>query len=929
MGGYFQQSLTAPQGEKMKNARRGSVLFFVVVSLGFAAHALDAPLILAQGLPGQLPGQKLPGQLPGPSSLPSKPATTAPLSAGAALPPSPCCSITAINKTTGIVSAREKNGSRTIEIKVTPAQLQNLRVGQDLFANLETKKASLDGKTLCCDLVFAVAAPSPAAPATTLSAVPQTPAKQPAPAKTASADAVKPASSPTVTGSHQLPGKALPGAPQFPAKAPEPASSTPPARTAGTLLGVPAMGGPAHATTTPAKGSPVPEAACCAITKIDKPTGIVTAKSGAPIKISVSKPQEGTFEFHVTDAKQLQGLKVGQNVFVNHETGDVSLDGKTLCCKIMGVRAGAGVTARAASEPLPQLSAGVRRPAAPANKGEIRIAPRSSNPNIVHLEGVEGIRAATGLPEGAKDFLVMHARTLEAHEHDSYVVNRKLAEEWFKTHPVPASVSKAAKDDGKKKRKGCSTKHLSTGCVKNEVQQSLDDLTRTWRTAWKDTTDEAARAWNKATDCFADHDLGPLKIPVKFSVAPEFPVTGQRPGVKGTVTIGVPVNGDFTAQLKLFYIPCLPFAVRPNTLGADGTMEAGATMHAALVLSGQFDHTFVVPPQGVKVPIEVIPIVIGGVPVAEMDVSIYVEGTVRVSGKGTLNGDVKLQNMQKTAFDFDCSGHGCNLNHHGVPTKPATAVESIKLDGRIVVKPAIYTALQLSFDWQLLEARAGPQPFLLGEVYGCVFATATQTKGAATTTDTSHSIVADLDWGLDIRAEALAGKKQLVSRIVHVDVSPGTTAKTAHLYFKDLEQSTGLVPTVTGALQAAIGQTTNYMITMPECYPYRDAPDNTMQYKVTWTGGASATTGAPGRGAGKPDKAVHVGMAKATSGDSSAACTFEGGAGICRGGPTASTSFNLAWPASGDYTVTVTPVDDKHGHKFDVSRAKQLNVRVQ
>jgi hypothetical protein len=168
----------------MYNATRVSILFTLLVPLGLVVQASDAPFIIAQ-LPGQLPGQKPPGQLPGqkppsqlpgPSSAPAKPATAALPSAGSALPSVPCCGITAINKATGIVTAREKSGGRTIEIKATPEQVKNLRVGQEIFANLETKKASLDGKTLCCGLTFAAATPSLAASAPTLTAAPAAPA---------------------------------------------------------------------------------------------------------------------------------------------------------------------------------------------------------------------------------------------------------------------------------------------------------------------------------------------------------------------------------------------------------------------------------------------------------------------------------------------------------------------------------------------------------------------------------------------------------------------------------------------------------------------------------------------------------------------------------------------------------------------------------
>jgi hypothetical protein len=145
----------------MKNMKVASIV----------ASLLFPSFVAAQTLPGQLPGQKLPGQLPGSSAnpataapLPAKPAIAAPPTAAAPAaaagrPLPSCCSITEINKAMGFVHAREKNGGRTIEIKASAAQMQNLQVGQDVFANLDTRKASLDGKTICCDLTI-VALPS-------------------------------------------------------------------------------------------------------------------------------------------------------------------------------------------------------------------------------------------------------------------------------------------------------------------------------------------------------------------------------------------------------------------------------------------------------------------------------------------------------------------------------------------------------------------------------------------------------------------------------------------------------------------------------------------------------------------------------------------------------------------------------------------------
>lgn len=598
--------------------------------------------------------------------------------------------------------------------------------------------------------------------------------------------------------------------------------------------------------------------------------------------------------------------------------------------------AGAAVVAKGVfeKEPLPVVSAGTPRMVqAPGAKVAMQMQQRVKHPDILQLNGIDEIRAATSLPQGARDLLVLHARTLEAQDMDGYIVNRRLAQEWFAKQPkLPESVHEAAKDKGKKKKKGCSVHHISTGCVKAEVSQSVDDLTEAWRKAYHDTTAEVSRAWNKAQDCFADHPLAPLKVPVKFSVVPEFPVSFQKGGLKGNVTVGVPVAGDFVTQLKLFYIPCLPFAIRPNTLGATGTLQSGGTLKANLTLTGQFDHTFLIPPTGgVKIPIQVIPIIIAGVPVAEMDVSVYVEGNVRVDGQGKLAGEVKLQSTQATGFEFECSGHGCSLRHDGKPTTPATAMESIKLDGKVHVKPAIYTALQLSFDWELLEARAGPQPFLLGELYGCAAASATQTSGGASASTGSQSVVADLDWGLDIRAEALAAKKKVAHKSFKVNVSKGTSGSNAHLYFRDLAQSTGLMPVVTGPQQAVAGQPAVFSFTMPECYPYRNAQDNTLQYRVSWTGGAAAGAAAPGAQAQARKVAVSwpPGSSRGAAAGASGTCTFQGAQASCSGAPRADTAFILTWPAKGDYVLTVAPVDDKHGHKFDASRARQVNVRVQ
>ena len=64
---------------------------------------------------------------------------------------------------------------------------------------------------------------------------------------------------------------------------------------------------------------------CCGITGIDQKAGTVTAKETATGR---------TFTFKVTDAKLLSSLKIGQGVYANFSTKQVSLDGFVPCCGI-------------------------------------------------------------------------------------------------------------------------------------------------------------------------------------------------------------------------------------------------------------------------------------------------------------------------------------------------------------------------------------------------------------------------------------------------------------------------------------------------------------------------------------------------------------------------------------------------------------------
>ena len=672
---------------------------------------------------------------------------------------------------------------------------------------------------------------------------------------------------------------------------------------------------------------------CCSVTAIDARTGVVSAKVNATA---------AAFQFSVTDKRVLAGMRVGQGVYANFAARQVSLDGRTACCRmtaaatpaVPGPAAGSStppgrpagpaapglpVNSRpvAAPIPLPAVSAGAPHPPVAANiRGLGRFDTRtvsggSGSATLLHLRGLDAIEQAQGLPDGARRLLAMHVRTLPAGDSNHYIVNPQLAQEWALTHPVPPSVKPS--DTGGDGHSGC--KSFSWHCAEesakhaeDEASRQAEELRKQAQADWNHAAAELTHDWNMVADCMADHTLPLPNIPVQFQIAPGMQLHLEDKGskdlggggsasgkVQGTVGLSFPMQGDFRAQLDLFYIPCLPFVVRARSLSAAGTMTVGERLTASASATGKFDKTFTIPPTGgPRIPIEVIPIIIGGVPVAELDVSAYIEGNIEVGGQGQVDGHFQLDNPHEAAFDFTCSGKGCQGTSRNIPD-PTTATEGAELKGQVFVKPDIFTALQLDFDVDALSARAGPQPYLLGTTSGCAAASASQTVGGASTSQENHALTADLDWGVDLRAEALVGGQRIGQPFVH------SVTGDKHLWFRDLAPggSNALMASVGGPAQVSPGRPVQYQVKMPSCYPYT----NPVQYRLSWTGGA------------KPAP--------------TAQCQWQSGQGFCTADPTRNLTLAFSWPASGNYSLSVVAVGDNHHRSFSPApQATQVAVTV-
>ena len=741
-----------------------------------------------------------------------------------------------------------------------------------------------------------------------------------------------------------------------------------------------------------------PATPCCNITAMDTNTGVVTATENATNKVfqfklndptqlkslNVGKGVYANFAANVVSMDGLSpngiilstpaapaatsGMGVGTTPVSSGTLRDEKTTKPAPGATSDAARPAGSAKTLAAAEPasvvqnirqlgaLPQLSYGTPQPAPSGPRG--MPARWEASGTYMHIRGYDGIEQAQGLPEGVKTLLKIHVMALEPGEPDHYLVNPQLALEWSKTHPVPPEVKPPSTSDG---HSGCSAWSIHCGGevvkhAEDETSRQAQMLRQQAQADWKHWGTELTKDWHEAEGCLADNTLPLNNIPIEFAASPSVGIHLERSGkitngspvsdtmsgsasgkAEGTVNLALPMNSpDFRANLEVFYIPCLPFMVRPKSIGGHGTVTVGSRLTAAVKATGQFDEN--ISTGSAQVPIVLIPIVLFGVPIAEMEVSAYVEGNIEVSGQGAFTANFALDNPHEMKLEFSCDGHGCTGHSQPVPV-PTIATETAQLNGRIRVEPTIFTAVQLDFDFGALTARAGPQPYLLGEIYGCVGAAASQNlSNESSTAQEWHGLTADVDWGVDLRGQVLMAEKKVFDKTLH-----GVIKKNTHIWFKDLWPggSNALYPLVDGAAQASMSTPALYQIKMPACYPYPDK----VNYQLAWTGGATASMGASGttvgsgvssatlatRGMVQQGARLNVGgngtLSPSTS--TSATCNLQSGQGTCEFDPVKSFGIDLLWPVAGANNVTVTAVSDTHGRAYKSAQPTSVNVTVQ
>src|SRR5579872_891729 len=531
---------------------------------------------------------------------------------------------------------------------------------------------------------------------------------------------------------------------------------------------------------------------------------------------------------------------------------------------------------------------------------------------ILHIRGLDGIQQAQAqnlIPKTVADILAMHVRALPAGQSDHYMVNPQLALEWSRTHPEPSLAEGTATDN----HEGCNK--WSMHCVGEVVEHAegqVDQMRAEAQQKWQAMIQEASKKWGEPMQQFNESYRTLGKVPIAFSQPFQFTVPlkysassgGFSGQVDGSASVGFPVSMNMTADVSVFYVEAFPFLIRPRSVDGEGSMTTGTTMSAAVTATGKFQQTFLVFKTTPRpIPIEVLPIIAGGVPIAEVDISAYIEANVNVNATAEVDASYEVDHTHTINFRFSCDGGGCGTPTETQEPTQTTTTKKAEIKGQATITPMVYTALQFDFDFDALSVRAGPQPALIGQINGCAYSSSkTVTGGGANvhSVQGSQALTADLDWKTDFLSQASIADKTLFT---HTNSLVGRR----HILFEDLMKggSSALMAGVTEAANPATGQPVLFKVQMPQCYPYTDR----IQYQVVWTGGASGVPTTPAQG-------------------NASSCTWGAGQGMCFGDPNKELDIAFNWPTAGSYSVTVVPIHDTHPRDFKVT-PKPVAVNVQ
>jgi len=220
----------------------------------------------------------------------------------------PCCTITAVDSRTGLVTGKENATGRMFQFQAgNAALLKLLRPGTEVYANFTGKQVSLDGRNSCCQIVSVSAGP----PSATTPVAPRTAVPATAAAPTAAMPAVQAAEAlqPTAVAAKTPAATALKAGPN--------------AIVAGGIV----------ASQVNIGGGTFQR--CCTLTAVQ---GIL----GSPVAVWAAKENELGWSFGLELLPHFpnlpKGFAAGSPLWVNFGTNQVSCDGATICGSVFAAQ---------------------------------------------------------------------------------------------------------------------------------------------------------------------------------------------------------------------------------------------------------------------------------------------------------------------------------------------------------------------------------------------------------------------------------------------------------------------------------------------------------------------------------------------------------------------------------------------------------------
>ena len=667
-----------------------------------------------------------------------------------------------------------------------------------------------------------------------------------------------------------------------------------------------------------------PASPCCGITAINTQTGIVTAKENATGRI---------FTFKVTDASLLKSLQLGQGVYANFATRQVSLDGKTACCTIVSVSLFPGVTPQSGPAPSPAPSpsgSSGSRPKDSSKSNKVQTQDKNtkdlgtSNTEIKANEATTGqaIRRATAgnppqtrpvptlpvfsrepsqirtLAQGKGWSLQTVSGTVGGRLVKDEALYHIVGKEGISESPIPAQIKNELLRDAANSR-GNDTVYIVHKNSAETVAALLAQRSSGSTPPPSNSVTQTGSSDNGCNDMFGWGNHVNRTASISFNIPGDLAMldlndVGKKyVNVSGSLQIKAPANGHLTGELGLSVLDsfCQPIGFKFRFFHVTGDMEVSPSLDldAEVGMAYQFKWR----PQETQIKLGEYGFAIGPIPVV-IGFDAFLEGRLDIKVPNLAHVKYSAHGNGHAGLDAQCDMNGCSATPSGSFTWSDAGNVTLLAQGvRVIVKPGVLAAVEAYlYNPVVVNSHVGVEPYVKGDFWA-YSGSCTGQGGVPRDNATAKALTADLDGGFDVLAGIDASGEfpnGFLSPLLNQEFTVYNWEK--HLLFRDLIGSTALTPAVKTDPPAYATYPETVQVGMRSCYPYtkdKDGNPLTITYRAEW-------------GDGTPASSVQA----QSPADASAA---------------------HSWAAPGQYTATFRPERDSHGREFPM-QATQVAMEV-